>query len=374
VTLDDVSVSTKISVRFLDAIETEQFDKLPGGIFNKGFVRAYAQHLGIDADQAVADYLNAAGLLPHVPLNTMPPGELDSKIDELPIPAVDGAPAKISEKGKFTESARLIEPKSLDAKPEPQKIQEAKPPEAKPVVVKPVEQKVVAKPAPEMRPPQQTRTVVADDRASKHKGKKAKARTESQQQKPQAEKKKEPKPVTQPLPEPANGNGMPWGKVAFALLVIAFGLAVWGSFQREPEKHTMQPAPQAVPEQTQTIAPAGTVENVSQRSEIPSETAPQAQPAEPAAASFLVVVQAHEDSWVSIVADGKEIMQEVMDAPAERAVEAHKEVVVKAANIGALDFVFNGKKLPSQGHYDEVKTLTFDPNGLQSQPVKTAGL
>jgi hypothetical protein len=49
-------------------------------------------------------------------------------------------------------------------------------------------------------------------------------------------------------------------------------------------------------------------------------------------------------------------------------------VIIKSGNIGALDFVFNGKKLPSQGSYDEVKTLTFDPNGLQSQPIKTAGL
>lgn len=33
---------------------------LPGGIFNKGYVRAYARHLGIDEEQAVADYLRAA--------------------------------------------------------------------------------------------------------------------------------------------------------------------------------------------------------------------------------------------------------------------------------------------------------------------------
>ena len=51
VELDDISASTKISARFLRALEEEQFDKLPGGIFNKGFVRAYAHHLGIDEGQ-----------------------------------------------------------------------------------------------------------------------------------------------------------------------------------------------------------------------------------------------------------------------------------------------------------------------------------
>src|SRR5512142_1245133 len=60
ITLDQVAVSTKISVRMLRAIEDEKFDQLPGGIFNKGFVRAYARYLDMDEEKAVADYLAAA--------------------------------------------------------------------------------------------------------------------------------------------------------------------------------------------------------------------------------------------------------------------------------------------------------------------------
>src|SRR5947209_13964738 len=59
VTLDEIAESTKISRRSLDALEEENFDLLPGGIFNKGFVRAYARYLGIDEEQAVADYVAA---------------------------------------------------------------------------------------------------------------------------------------------------------------------------------------------------------------------------------------------------------------------------------------------------------------------------
>ena len=59
VTLDDIALSTKIGKRFLSALEEEHFEQLPGGIFSKGFVRAYARHLGIDEEQAVADYLSA---------------------------------------------------------------------------------------------------------------------------------------------------------------------------------------------------------------------------------------------------------------------------------------------------------------------------
>lgn len=56
VTLDEISESTKISRRHLESLEKEDFSSLPGGVFNKGFVRAYARYLGIDEDQAVADY------------------------------------------------------------------------------------------------------------------------------------------------------------------------------------------------------------------------------------------------------------------------------------------------------------------------------
>jgi cytoskeleton protein RodZ len=61
VSLDEIAESTKIGTRLLKALEDEQFDLLPGGIFNKGFVRAYAKYLGMDEEQAVADYLQAAG-------------------------------------------------------------------------------------------------------------------------------------------------------------------------------------------------------------------------------------------------------------------------------------------------------------------------
>jgi cytoskeleton protein RodZ len=61
VTLDEISASTKIARRHLEELESENFDALPGGVFNRGFVRAYARFLGIDEDQAVADYLSASG-------------------------------------------------------------------------------------------------------------------------------------------------------------------------------------------------------------------------------------------------------------------------------------------------------------------------
>ena len=54
--LEEIAESTKIGKRNLEALEQERFDQLPGGIFNKGFVRAYAKYLGLDEEQALAHY------------------------------------------------------------------------------------------------------------------------------------------------------------------------------------------------------------------------------------------------------------------------------------------------------------------------------
>jgi cytoskeleton protein RodZ len=60
VTLQEISAATKISVRFLKSIENEEFSSLPGGIFNRGFVRAYARYLGLDEDPLLEEFQLAA--------------------------------------------------------------------------------------------------------------------------------------------------------------------------------------------------------------------------------------------------------------------------------------------------------------------------
>ncbi len=60
VTLQEISAATKISVRFLKSIESEEFSKLPGGIFSRSFVRAYARYLGLDEDPLLEEFQQAA--------------------------------------------------------------------------------------------------------------------------------------------------------------------------------------------------------------------------------------------------------------------------------------------------------------------------
>ncbi len=72
VSLHAIAEKTNISVRFLDAIEKNQFDKLPGGIFTRGFIRSYASLVGLDPDGMVTQFLSDE------------PGQRDDDIDVAP--------------------------------------------------------------------------------------------------------------------------------------------------------------------------------------------------------------------------------------------------------------------------------------------------
>ncbi len=69
VTLEEISAATKISVRFLKALEAEEFSRLPGGIFTRSFIRAYSKYLGLDEEHVLGEYQLAAQPQAEVDLN-----------------------------------------------------------------------------------------------------------------------------------------------------------------------------------------------------------------------------------------------------------------------------------------------------------------
>jgi cytoskeleton protein RodZ len=56
VSLEELSSATRISTRFLTAIESGQWEELPGGAFNRGYIRSASRYLGLDEDGMVAEY------------------------------------------------------------------------------------------------------------------------------------------------------------------------------------------------------------------------------------------------------------------------------------------------------------------------------
>jgi len=61
VSVDELTKATRISPRFLDALENEEWDKLPGGVFGRGFVRTIARYLGLDEESLLGEYDLARG-------------------------------------------------------------------------------------------------------------------------------------------------------------------------------------------------------------------------------------------------------------------------------------------------------------------------
>ncbi len=282
ITLDQISRATKIGTRFLRALEQDHYEQLPGGIFNKGFIRAYARFLGLNEEEAVAEYLAATS-----------PEELSPEVPEL------GA---------------------------------------------------------------------------------------------------------QPQVKSERAGSLPWGTFALLLLVVALSFAIWGSYKREPGTQVKQSVASTPNSRGSTAVPASSAsldsrtpaaEHLASPSDKSGEVAPQPPPAgqrapadspgptgagaspqsppskspvSPASlvtASFVVRIKAHQNARVAITADGTKLREETLMGGSEKSVRASNQVIIKTGNPGALDFEFNGQKLPNQGTDGEAKTLEFGPNGLE---------
>jgi helix-turn-helix protein/uncharacterized protein DUF4115 len=385
--LDAISNTTKISTRMLRALEDEHFDQLPGGVFNKGFVRAYARQVGLNEEEAVADYLaalresqiQAHAILPDfrdrhddvatrdLPSTDLPSRDLPGSDGNHQIPKDDrGKPVRNHDRHR--QSGRDENRHRENRGNEDRRNEDLSP---------------VSSSASHSR--------------TKHL-----------------------------LPEnPAHENDptlqIPWGKLAVGLLLVTFALAIWNSRRhREPVAASVAsaaPAPvttpvstaiqashSTVPQKAGKPTPAPTtasltasVSKISPLSPAPAPSlnatppsAPQAEsgskptvnlsPGSPrasqstasAAASptptFTLLIRAEETSWVSIVADGKPVAEETLIAPAHTSVRAAGEVVVKAGNAAGISFQLNGKDIPAQGNEGEVKTYVFDANGFRILP------
>lgn len=62
--LGDLAESTKIQRRYLQAIESGEWDETPGGVFLKGYLRTFAEAVGFDPEKAVAEFQAESGTVP----------------------------------------------------------------------------------------------------------------------------------------------------------------------------------------------------------------------------------------------------------------------------------------------------------------------
>ena len=54
--LREVADQTRVSIHYLEAIEANEFNRLPGGIYTRGFLKAYARYVKVDEKEALEGY------------------------------------------------------------------------------------------------------------------------------------------------------------------------------------------------------------------------------------------------------------------------------------------------------------------------------
>ena len=128
-----------------------------------------------------------------------------------------------------------------------------------------------------------------------------------------------------------------------------------------PQSAAVAQAPAPIAQKTETI-PA----------ETPSAAEPVAenQPAAvaPSSSPLQVTLNATDDAWVSITADGKSQFVGVMKAGEKKDFEASQKVKLVAGNAGALDIFFNGKPIDAIGPKGQVRVVDFTPEGAHVVP------
>ena len=315
VTLDEISVVTKIGTRSLKALEEEDFDKLPGGIFNKGFVRAYARYLGIDPDEAVADYLAAvesrnrpaldAPTVAPMPENEVGPEfatveEPESSYSGLVFAAIivvlaiaAGGWWILSGRGPSLESIKKLAQSATDTSPTPQKQKAAQ----------------------------------------------ANAAPTDAAQNSSAVRPQEPAPVQGRAPVLAEVNP---GMLSPAAKAADERAAKAAAEKAAMEKTAGKTPAELEPEVTTSVSTV------------------------PEGAGFTIQLRAAEETWVTVTADGKQVAKGLLGPGEERSIRAGKRVIVHLGNAAGVQVAFNGKTLPALGGQGEVKTLAFGPNGREA--------
>ena len=299
-TLEDIAATTKISTRMLHALEEDKFTQLPGGIFNKGFVRAYARTVGLDEDQTIADYLEASGeASPQRP----EPGIRDSPRDNVRENPSRPAPLRITDEP----SGRLEIRAEVASRQLPWGIFA--------VVLLIValalslwtnrrrEQERLSIHTSHSAPSEQLQPTGTGSSPDTSNPANSSAESSSTSQQP--------------------GNASPIRSAS--------------DIRSTPDASTDRSSPQ--PQSPQSAAAL-----------TPGE--------------FAVTVHAREESWLSISIDGKHINSEVLEPGDERTLRARTDVVLKAGNSGGVDVLLNGKRLPFTGETDVVKTIAIGPSGI----------
>ena len=319
VSLDDIAEGTKIGTRLLRAMEEEHFELLPGGIFNKGFVRAYAKYLGLNEEEAVADYLEAAG-------------------ETAPDPRV------IAE-----QNSSRIDRSSSDASTSRQA--------GFPVIPVLILLLVIAAGAGGWQIYQER----VRDREAKQQANSSSAVTT-----PAAAAPVEANPATSAATSTQPDSGAPKiesrGTTTAALPNTEMQSSSTTAASVDLNSPVAKAGDSAV--NRQIVLPPGVTKPSAPGVANPAWAAGSADST--IAQSFEVTVRAKDNAWVSIKSDGKFIVRGIIVPPDVKTIHANNQVVFWTGNAGAVEVSFNGQPVPLTGGPNQEGVLVFNSHGAVS--------
>jgi cytoskeleton protein RodZ len=325
ISLDDVSNVTKIGSRMLLAIEQEHFDQLPGGVFNKGFIRAYAKHLGMNDEEAVNGYL---ACMRQAQIDAQEAWQPDRQVDRRstrdrrsPADSAQSVPASQTEVEELPE---LHLPRAEDVRP-PRKNYLRQSDSGIPWRIVAVAALVVVL------------AIVLWTRHSRntHTSTAASAPVQTA-------------PVAAPVPAPPATNQTSPASPAT---------------KTTPRPSKTNTQSQTATAKTTPSAPENNSPAQASQSATPQSVTPPLAAESPA--PLTLVIRASENSWISITADGQAVSQETLIAPAHTSFRASREIVAKVGNAAGVSFLWNGKEIPPDGAEAEVRTYVFTPDAMR---------
>jgi cytoskeletal protein RodZ len=361
--LDDVSNVTKIAARMLQAIEQERFDQLPGGVFNKGFIRAYAKHLGLNDEEAITDYLaclRQAQIDAHEVWEPVPPvaRSVPHQKPAYQKPAIKAHPP-VQEPVK-EELPHLQLPRAEDARP-PRPGYAGRSDHGIPWSIVAVAALVIVLGIVLWVRHSRSVRIEAAHAATTNPA----AAIQPPSAPANANPPTESQPAAHQSSSPSQSGNASASQPQAALHPAAIQPPAPGE-KKTAAISQSNPQPKAQTSQ-QTSKPTGDEEN-EQNDVITRSLVPATAPKTKAAARMTLVIRASETSWISVTADGQSVTHETLIAPAETSFHAAHEIVARIGNAGGVSFLFNGQEIPAQGSTAEVKTFLFDSNGMREIP------
>ncbi|MEP0917775.1 DUF4115 domain-containing protein [Leptolyngbya sp. DQ-M1] len=305
--LEEIAAKTYIPLRLLNAIEDANLDRLPEPVFVQGFIRRYADAIGLNGIALSKEFT--------VDLSPLPTSSAATLITSIPEPPLKPAvQAPVPPKP----AAPITPPPALKL-PEPELIQD-EPKKSEPELIRSEPKKS----EPEL------------------------IRDEPKRLEPELIRD-EPR-VKGEAPAPKETTRLPLIALGGAIALGVIGVLAASLFNRPAERPapTTATAPVTQPPQPPIVAPSPT----------PAASAP-ASPTPTGAVG--VKMNVNEESWVEVVVDGKTEFEGTLPQGTQRSWSGKNQVSVRAGNAGGVALSYNNATFKPMGGAGEVQTATFPP-------------